>query len=68
MYRNPEHYPDPTAGAALCQLRRKENRLNTGKQFEAAGREDVKRYYQMMGKRVEEGKISPCRRMPGAIG
>ena len=35
MYRNPEHYPDPTAGAALCQLRRKENRLNTGKQFEA---------------------------------
>lgn len=21
MYRNPEHYPDPTAGAALCQLR-----------------------------------------------
>ena len=32
MYRNPEHYPDPTAGAALCQLRRKENRLNTGKQ------------------------------------
>lgn len=34
MYRNPEHYPDPTAGAALCQLRRKENRLNTGKQFE----------------------------------
>lgn len=36
MYRNPEHYPDPTAGAALCQLRRKENRLNTGKQFVAA--------------------------------
>ena len=35
MYRNPEHYPDPTARAALCQLRRKENRLNTGKQFEA---------------------------------
>ena len=35
MYRNPEHYPDPTAGAALCQLRRKENRSNTGKQFEA---------------------------------
>ena len=35
MYRNPEYYPDPTAGAALRRLRRKENHLNTGKQFEA---------------------------------
>lgn len=24
MYWNPEHYPDPTAGAALRQLYRKE--------------------------------------------
>ena len=30
-----EHYPDPTAGRALGSLRRKENQLNTGKQFEA---------------------------------
>lgn len=35
MYWNPEHYPDPTAGAALRQLYRKEKDLNTGKQFEA---------------------------------
>lgn len=35
MYRNHEHYPDPTAGRALGSLRRKENQLNTGKQFEA---------------------------------
>lgn len=35
MYRKPEYYPDPTAGAVLRQLRRKENYLNTGKQFEA---------------------------------
>ena len=35
MYRNPEYYPDPTAGRAMESLRRKENRLNTGKQFEA---------------------------------
>ena len=35
MYRNPEYYPDPTAGSALRALRRKENILNTGKQFEA---------------------------------
>ena len=35
MYRNPEHYPDPTAGAALCQLRRKENRLNAEMQKDA---------------------------------
>ena len=32
MYWNPEHYPDPTAGAALRQLYRKEKDLNTGKQ------------------------------------
>lgn len=31
----------------------------TGKQFDAAGRKDVERYYRMMGKKVEEGKISP---------
>ena len=37
MYRNHEHYPDPTAGRALGSLRRKENQLNTGKQFEAEG-------------------------------
>lgn len=37
MYRNNEHYPDPTAGAALASIRRKENldRMNEGKQFEA---------------------------------
>ena len=35
MYRNPEYYPDPTVGRALEDLRRKETRLNTGKQFEA---------------------------------
>lgn len=35
MVRNSEHYPDPTAGAALRQMQRKENELNTGKQFEA---------------------------------
>ena len=35
MYRKHEHYPDPTAGRALGSLRRKENQLNTGKQFEA---------------------------------
>ena len=35
MYRNSEYYPDPTAGAALRQLYRKEKDLNTGKQFEA---------------------------------
>ena len=35
MYWNPEHYPDPTDGAALRQLYRKEKDLNTGKQFEA---------------------------------
>lgn len=35
MYRNHEHYPDLTAGRALGSLRRKENQLNTGKQFEA---------------------------------
>lgn len=35
MYRNPEYYPDPTVGRALENLRRKETRLNTGKQFEA---------------------------------
>lgn len=35
MIRNSEHYPDPTAGAALRQIQRKENELNTGKQFEA---------------------------------
>ncbi len=35
MYRNCEHYPDPTAGRALRSLRRKEIHLNTGKQFEA---------------------------------
>ena len=29
------------------------------KQFDAAGRKDVERYYRMMGKKVEEGKISP---------
>ena len=34
MCRNHEHYPDPTAGRALGSLRRKENQLNTGKQFE----------------------------------
>ena len=31
----------------------------TGKQFDTAGRKDVERYYRMMGKKVEEGKISP---------
>ena len=36
MYRNHEHYPDLTAGRALGSLRRKENQLNTGKQFETA--------------------------------
>lgn len=41
MYRNPEYYPDPTAGAALRQLRRKENRLNTGKQFEADWKKSI---------------------------
>ena len=41
MYRNPEYYPDPTAGAALRQLRRKENRLNTGKQFEADRKKSI---------------------------
>ena len=35
MYRNSEYYPDPTTGAALRQLYRKEKDLNTGKQFEA---------------------------------
>lgn len=35
MYRNPEYYPDPTVGRALEDLRRKETRMNTGKQFEA---------------------------------
>ena len=35
MYRNCEHYPNPTAGRSLENLRRKENQLNTGKQFEA---------------------------------
>ena len=35
MFRNPEYYPDPTVGRALEDLRRKETRLNTGKQFEA---------------------------------
>lgn len=34
MVRNAEHYPDPTAGAALCRIGRKEKILNTGKQFE----------------------------------
>ena len=41
MCRNPEYYPDPTAGAALRQLRRKENRLNTGKQFEADWKKSI---------------------------
>ena len=31
----------------------------TGKQFDTSGRKDVERYYRMMGKKVEEGKISP---------
>lgn len=35
MYRNREYYPDPTAGCAFGNLRRKETQLNTGKQFEA---------------------------------
>ena len=43
MYRNPEHYPDPTAGAALCQLRRKENRLNTGNSLKRTGRSPCRR-------------------------
>lgn len=34
MVRNAEHYPDPTAGATLCRIDRKEKILNTGKQFE----------------------------------
>lgn len=34
MVRNAEHYPDPTDGAALCRIDRKEKILNTGKQFE----------------------------------
>lgn len=41
MYRNHEHYPDPTAGAALAGIRREERRLNTGKQFEADWRASV---------------------------
>lgn len=35
MYRNSEHYPDPTAGAALRRINREEKDLNTGKRFEA---------------------------------
>lgn len=34
MVRNSEYYPDPTAGAALWKIDRKEQTLNTGKQFE----------------------------------
>ena len=41
MYRNSEYYPDPTAGAALRQLYRKEKDLNTGKQFEAAWKKSM---------------------------
>lgn len=34
MWRNREHYRDPTAGAALARIE-KEERMNTGKRFEA---------------------------------
>ena len=34
MWRNGEHYRDPTAGAALARIE-KEERMNTGKRFEA---------------------------------
>lgn len=34
MY-NAEHYSDPTAGAALAQIRREERSMNSGKRFEA---------------------------------
>lgn len=52
MYRNNEHYPDPTAGAALANIRRKEHldRMNAGKQFEADWKASVPKdvwYYRL---------------------
>lgn len=35
MHYNHEHYPDPTAGAALAAIRKEERTLNSGKRFEA---------------------------------
>lgn len=49
MYRNHEHYPDPTAGAALAAIRKEEHRMNTGKRFEADWKASVPRdvwYYR----------------------
>ena len=40
MWRNGEHYRDPTAGAALARVA-KEERVNTGKRFEADFRASV---------------------------
>lgn len=50
QYRNAEHYPDPTAGAALANIRKEEKRLNTGKRFEADWRASVPKdtwYYRL---------------------
>lgn len=35
MFRNAEHYPDPTAGQAARRILQKEKIMNTGKRFEA---------------------------------
>ena len=43
MYRNPEHYPDPAAGALHLSAAQKENHLNTGNQFEADWRSPCRR-------------------------
>lgn len=42
MYRNIEHYADPTAGAALARIQRAERKdMNAGKRFEADWRASI---------------------------